>query len=94
MRRTIALVMIALSCALLTDDRAIAPGAPSILSVVLRVADPAMLVHGDYIVSIRIGPRGPAASSTGHRGELNLSQCFEQWREAARDALFKQLRMA
>lgn len=94
MRRTIALVLIALSCALLTDDRAIACGAPSTLSVVLRVADPATLVYGDYIVSIRIGPGGPALPSTGHRGELSISQCFEQWREAARDALFKELRMA
>lgn len=94
MKRSIAIVLIAGSCALLTFDRVPTPMPGSTLSIALRFANPASHNRNHCILNIRIGTdedRTPARRQP--RSEC-LAPFLESLLETARDALFKQLRIA
>lgn len=94
MQRMTAAMMIALApCLFVTSNRAATPQPHSAFSIVLRIADSSPQ-SGGSVVTIKFGAVESTVLSSVDDSGTDLSNCIETWREEARDALFKRLRMA
>jgi hypothetical protein len=95
MQRMMAVTLIALMpCLFVAEDRAASPQAAAQFSIVLGVHKPSLPSGGDWVVIVTIGAVEKWELSKEMKDERGIDRTFERWREEARDALFKRLRMA
>jgi hypothetical protein len=95
MHRLTATMLVALTwCFLLADEPAAAPQSSATYSIELRVSVPAAQNRNDPILIVKWGPNETSTFSIEPWSSASLAQYFKSWREAAMDALFKQLHMA